>query len=112
MTRINGADAVLALVQEQLHRLGKDRAQARSPNAKAGATTPLDRLRALAGRDGLSDDDVKRALVRGLLVQQLGESVGNDPAFEHVAGDVLRILGDSDDGRALLDRALQELTTR
>ena len=111
MTRIDGTAAVLALVQEQLHRLGKDRAQT-SRGAKTGAATPLDRLRALTGRDALSDDDLKRALVRGLLVQQLGEGIGNDPAFERVAGDVLRILGESDDARDLLERAVRQLAAR
>ena len=112
MTRITGSDAVLALVQEQLHRLGKGRAGGRARSARAGAATPLDRLRALAGQGGLSDDDVKAALVRGLLVEQLGEGIGNDPAFARIAGEVLRILGDSDAGRALLDRAMLDFNAR
>lgn len=108
MPRIDGTAAVLALVQEQLHRLGKGRARSTGP--KTEAATPLDRLRVLAGRDGLSDDDLKRALVRSLLVQQLGESIGNDAAFELVAGDVLRILSNSDAGRAALAGAVRRLT--
>ncbi|WEJ98138.1 MAG: hypothetical protein P0Y59_14420 [Candidatus Sphingomonas phytovorans] len=111
MTRITNADHVLLLLQEQLARLGKDRAgrTAKPAPVRAGVPEPMARLRALAGREELSDDDLRRALVRGLLVQQLGEAIGNDPAFEAIAGDVLRIIGESEQGRALVDRAIQQL---
>ncbi|QNA82942.1 hypothetical protein G4G27_02125 [Sphingomonas sp. So64.6b] len=112
MTRINPADQVLLLLQEQLNRLGKDRAAPRGRPAPAQGPTPepMARLRALAGRDGITDEDMKRALVRGLIIQQLGEAIGNDPAFEAVAGDVARIIGASPAGRELLDRAMRQLS--
>lgn len=111
MTRISSADHVLLLLQEQLGRLGKERPTRRTPGASAlGATPePMVRLRAIVARDGLSDEDLQRALVRTLLVQQLGEALGSDAAFEAIAGDVVRIIGESAEGRALLDRAMQQL---
>lgn len=111
MTRISNSDHVLLLLQDQIARLAKDRAgrAGRVPPARGGVPEPLVRLRALARRAGVSEDELKRALVRGLLVQQLGEALGGDPAFEAVAGDVLRIIGESAGGQELIDRALAQL---
>lgn len=110
MTRIGNADQVLLLLQDQLERLRRTRSGPSAGAAPAATPAPLDRARALAARAGISEDDGKRALVRGLLVQQLGEAIGNDPAFASMAADVARIIGESDDGAALLDRALAVLT--
>lgn len=110
MTRISNADQVLLLLQEQIARLPKNKGTVGGARpARSGTPEPMARLRSLAACDGLSDDDLKRALVRGLLVQQLGDAIGNDPAFEAVAGDVLRIIGETADGRDLIERALRQL---
>jgi hypothetical protein len=69
----------------------------------------MTRLRALAARDGISEDEMKRALVRSLLVQHLGEALGTDPAFETISSEVMRIIGESDAGRELLDQAMLQL---
>lgn len=111
MTRIGSADQVLMLLQEQIGLLAKSKSAKAAPSTRSGTPEPMARIRALAARDGLSDDDLKRALVRGLLVQQFGDAIGNDPAFERVAGDVMRIIGDTAEGRALLDHALTQLVT-
>lgn len=111
MTRITNADQVMLLLHEQLGRLAKDRAKrtGSAQSATKGTPPPVERLRALAGRHDVSEDELKRALVRGLLTQQLGEAVAGDPAFEAVAGDVLRIIADSPAGRDLLERAMAQL---
>jgi hypothetical protein len=111
MTRITNTDQVLLLLREQLTRLGKEPAGRRAAASRTRETTPepLDRVRALAARDGISEDDLKRALVRGLLVGQLGEALAADPRFEAMSTEVIRIIGESDAGRDLLDRALQQL---
>ena len=111
MTRVSNADHVLLLLQEQLGRLGKEKSARRAPApaARKGTPEPVTRLRALAAREGISEDDMKRALVRSVLVQQLGEAIGTDPAFEAIASDVMRIIGESDAGRDLLDKAMLQL---
>lgn len=114
MTRVSNADQVLLLLHEQLGRLGKERStrgMSASP-VRSGTPEPMARLRALAARDGISEEEMKRALVRSLLVQQLGEALGTDPAFEAIAGDVIRIIGESPAGRDLLDQAMQQLVGR
>jgi hypothetical protein len=111
MTRISNADQVLLLLHEQLDRLARKRSagstRARSPSV--GTPEPMARLRARAAQEGIAEEDLKRALVRGLLAQQLGDAIANDPAFEVIAGDVARMIGESEEGRALLDRALIQL---
>lgn len=112
MTRISNADQVLLLLQEQIDRLAKRKgAERRGATARSGTPEPMTRIRALATRSGLSEEDLKRSLVRGVLVQQLGEAIGNDPAFQTVAGDVFRIIGETPEGRALIDRALTQLSS-
>jgi len=112
MTRVSNADHVLLLLQEQLSRLGRERSVRRAPvpTARKGTPEPITRLRALAAREGISEDDMKRALVRSVLVQQLGEAIGTDPAFEAIASDVMRIIRESDAGRDLLDKSIVQLS--
>lgn len=114
MTRISGTDHLLLLLQEQIGKFGKDKAGRRvaGPVTPSATAAPMDRLRAIASREGVSDEELRRALVRALLVRQLGEALGNDPAFEAMAGDVLRTINESPEGPALLDRAMRQLMDR
>ena len=112
MARISNVDQVLLLLREQLQRSERSgpAARKRKPGqAKEASPRPLDGVRALAALDTLSDDDVKRTLVRGLLADQLGDGVTNDARFQQVADDVVRMLLDAPDGRTLLDGALAQL---
>lgn len=112
MTRVGNADQVLLLLREQLQRLDRARGQ-RSGRAdasrKAAAQTPLARLRALRALGPMSEEDYRRTLVRALLTEELGEAVANDPSFQAVADDVFRILNESEEGRALVARAAEQL---
>lgn len=112
MTRIGNVDQVLLLLREQLERSGRGRNVehgARTSRSDTTTAPPLDRARALAGLDGLPEDEVRRAVVRGLLVDAFGESMSNDPAFQSVVDDVLRIIADMPGGAELIDRAVAQL---
>jgi hypothetical protein len=111
MTRITQSDQVLILLREQLQRLGRGKA-ARSGKAGASArTTPpaVARLQARGSVDDLSEQELGRTLVKALLAEELSEQIANDPAFQSVAEDVFRIIGGSEEGRALLRRAAVQL---
>lgn len=113
MTRISNADQVLLRLHEQLRRLGKDRiARGGAAGVRESRQEPAVRLRALAARGGVSQEELGRTVVRSLLADQFGDTIGNDPAFDVIADDVARIIADSESGRALLDRALAQLTDR
>lgn len=112
MTRVGNVDQVLLLLREQLQRSGMARGGAARERARAadGATArPLDRIRALAALDTLEEEELRRAVVRGLLAEQFGEAVGNDPALIAIVDQVSRIIGETAEGRGLMDRALAQL---
>jgi len=112
LTRIGNVDQVLLLLREQLERSGRGRNAergARTTRSAAATAQPLERARALAALDGLPEEEVRRAVVRGLLLDAFGESMNNDPAFQAVIDNVLRIIADMPGGSELVDRAVAQL---
>lgn len=111
LTRVTTSDQVLILLREQLQRIGKGRASraSRSGSSDKAGNQPMIRLRALAGRDGLSEEEFRRTFVRALLAEQLGERVALDPGFQQVVDDVYRIVSDDAEATGLMSRALDRL---
>jgi hypothetical protein len=112
MARIGNVDHVLLLLREQLQRVAKGRSAPRGAAADrvgASAARPLDRVRALAALDSLDEDEVRRAVVRGILTEEFGERVGNDAALQAIVDDVVRIIGDTPGGIELIDSAVAQL---
>lgn len=109
MTRIGSVDQVLLLLREQLQRAGKGRQAARKSRSGPVAPRPLDRVRALAALDSLNDDELRRAVVRGILTEEFGEGVGNDAALQTTVDDVVRIIGEAPGGAELISRAVAQL---
>ncbi len=52
---------------------------------------------------------MRRAVVQGLLAEEFGEGVGNDPAFRTMVDEVFRIIGETPGGAELIDRAVAQL---
>jgi hypothetical protein len=111
VTRISSSDQVLILLREQLQRLGRGKADgARRSGRAAEASGPaLARLKALAGRGAAGEDELRRALVRAVLTEELGEALANEPALQSVFDEVARIIGASAEGSEMLDRAMAQL---
>ena len=106
MPRIGTGDQLLLLLQERLATLGKASTHGSNLNREAN---PLARAQALAAFEGLDPDERRRAIVRGVLAQQLGDDLVSDPAFAAIAADVARIIWEDEDGRGLIQRALATL---
>lgn len=104
MTRIGTTDQILLLLRDQLQRTERGRARTADPQEGRPAT-PQQRIEALAAVKDLPDREFRRAFLRSLLSERLGEALVADPAFDAVTGEVLRMIEDSDEARALLDRA-------
>lgn len=102
--RVAGTDHVLLLLRAKLARLSRDRGRAGRTSGSADPR-PVERLRAMAGFDALGEEGRRRALVHGLLTEELGEAVANDAAFGAVLDEVLRIVGEMPGGNDLIDRA-------
>jgi hypothetical protein len=112
VTRISSVDQVLVLLQEQLRRTGKrGPVAARRGVDRSGQATasPIDRARALAALETLSEQDVRGVMIHGVLAEAFGEQITNDARFQSIVADVTRIIAESPDGPALLDRAVTEL---
>ncbi|KQM23095.1 hypothetical protein ASE73_02410 [Sphingomonas sp. Leaf24] len=110
--KVAGADHVLLLLRAKLARLARERADRSSRAPGRGDPRPVDRLRAMAGFDALGEDERRRAVVHGLLTEELGEAVANDAAFGAVLDDVLRIVGEMPGGHELIDRAAAAMRGR
>lgn len=112
MTRINHADQVLLLLREQLQRATKGReagAGKAAQRVEGRVQRPLDRVRALAALDGLADDAMRRAMVRGLLSEEFGDALGNDAAFAAMTDNILRTLETLPGGPELITQAIAQL---
>lgn len=111
MTRIDQVDQALLLLREQLQRMGKSRNRpVRGPGTSARATqSPMARLAGLASLDDLPEDQFRRTLVRALLTEELGDALSNEPAFQAVIDDVFRIVGESEEGQALMAEASRQI---
>jgi hypothetical protein len=111
LTRVSQADHVLLLLQEQLQRLGRKRGErsARTGESRAATPRPMARLQASAALAGMSEEEVRRSLVRALLSEELGESIANDPSFQGVLDEVYRVIDQSEEGRTLMADATRQL---
>jgi hypothetical protein len=112
LTRISNVDQVLLLLREQLERASRHRGAERSDKAvrtQNVTARPLERAKALAAFDGMEPNEVRRTVVRGLLVEAFGEGAANDPAFQAVVDDVFRIITEMPGGSALIDQAVDQL---
>ncbi|HTN14544.1 MAG TPA: hypothetical protein VL094_07035 [Sphingomonadaceae bacterium] len=108
MTRISNVDQVLMLLRQQLQRLDKSTRNRKGAAASAAGTQrrppAAGRVEAVLRTDDLSDEDLARTLVSALLVDEFGEAAANDPAFQHMAAEVHRIItADPQAGKLLAD---------
>jgi hypothetical protein len=109
LTSIGPADQVMLLLSEQLKAADRGKAKKNERTARAVRTGPRERLAALAAIEDLPERDLRRAVVRGLLAERLGEELVADPAFAAAALEITRIIEESPEGEALLDRAAAAL---
>lgn len=111
MTQISATDQILLLLREQLQRSGRARSS-KTDVDQSRAATPRQRIEALAAARDLPERDFRKALVRGLLSEQLGDTLIADPAFEAITDQVLQIIEQSDEAKALLDEATARFRDR
>lgn len=70
---------------------------------------PLAPLRQLVQQGQIGEEDLRRAFVRTLLGESLGEDLLGSLEFQSISDQVLQILESSDAGRDLITTALAEL---
>jgi hypothetical protein len=111
LTKISNSDHVLMLLRAQLER-AKKAGRTGKANLKKNTDIregPVSRVRSLALYDNLSQDDLARALVSGLLLEHFGEEVVNAAKFQGLVDEIISQLGANAAGKELLDQAASEL---
>jgi hypothetical protein len=107
MTRITNADQVLVLLRSHLERAQRgSRKRTEARKAKSG---PLQRVQQMAQTESLSQADIARALIAGLLSEEFGPSFAVEPRFQDMVEDVRRVIEADENARALLRRAIAQL---
>jgi hypothetical protein len=106
MTRITNAEQVLVLLRAHLERAQRSNRKRTQSRAKPG---PLERVQRLASAEGLSEADVARALIAGLLTEEFGASFAAEPRFQAVVEDVWGMIERDEKARGVMRMALAEL---
>lgn len=113
MTKISDSEHVLTLLRAQLERARKAaRSGKAQPKGKAAIRqAPVSRVRSLALNEDLSQGELARALVSGLLLEHFGEEVVNAAKFQGLVDEIMSQLQLSEAGKELVERATVELRT-
>jgi len=109
MSDIGRVDQAVLQLRAQLQRLARERVR-RAGSSTSPEPKPLDRLRELGAAGTLGDEEFRRKFVRAVLIEELGETLGNQPEFERISNEVWRLLNEDPDTRAILDAAIEQLS--
>ncbi len=110
MGPISNVDRLVSLLRQRLEE--RDRTRFSPKHATRGARTPAGGVaaaQALAAIEDVDDGQLGRALVQGLLTEQFGEHMLNEPRFQQVVDRVVGAIAADEAGRSLLDRLIREL---
>lgn len=113
MTRITNAEQVLLLLRAHLQRARQaERSSAAAKTKGRVRQGPVQRVQELSDSGTLSKAELERALISGLLCEEFGASISNDPHFQRVIDDVAHALRQDELGKELMARAVAQLSTR
>jgi hypothetical protein len=111
LTRVGGAEHVLALLRARLQRMQRSRRKNAKPTQGETRLTGSARLQQIAEAGG-ADDDVEHAVLAAILQDEFGDAIANEPKFQETIGEVLAVLRRDEHGRVLLQRTLADLRAR
>lgn len=112
MTRITNTDQVILLLRNQLQKMdktGKKKVSRANVKKDDAELTPLRRVSAMNNDEGLSNNEIHRALIGGILTEEFGTGFTNDPAFQKLIDDVLNVISSDAKGKDLLGSAMAQL---
>lgn len=112
MTRISSSDHIMVLLRQKLERAAELKKGQKTKSVDGPARddpSGIQRIRALAQIETLSDEDVERSIIQGLLVEELGEALVNDPKFQQMVSRITEMLANDEAARSLLTAARHEL---
>lgn len=112
MTSVVRIEQAVLLLRDRLRRLnGRDGAAVAGGVTKAAgrSSDPLVPLRQLVQQGQIGPEDLRKAFVRTLLADSLGEDLVDSLEFQSISDQVLRLLESSEAGQDLIAKALAEL---
>lgn len=111
MTSVSKVDQAVLLLKDRLRQLDARNLGAAGSAAAQRSTgnDPLRPLRDLARAGRIDEQALRRAFVRTLLAQSLGQDLVASIEFQSIADEVSRLLEQSEEGSDLVTRALAEL---
>ncbi len=112
MSEIGRVDRAILLLKARLSRLAERKTETKATGISALRQTEASHLaaiRKLAGRKGIEPRDLRRAMVRGLLVESLGDELAAGLEFNTIVDRIAVMLETDETGLDLLNRALAEL---
>ena len=112
MARITNGEQIALALQARLQRLKRqERATKPQSPTKVDPKGPdeADPLEAIAAREDLDDDELRRRIVGKLLEQEFGVDFAKDHRFTDLAKRVSDILGRDEDSVVLFRRATEAL---
>lgn len=112
MTRITNSDQVLILLRAHMQRSERAAKKPAAAAAERAAPRPLSRVQEMAADQGLSQGEIERALIAGLLAEEFGEGLANEARFQTMVSDVLRTIHSDESARALLEAAVAQLAQK
>ncbi len=111
MTRITQSDQIVLLLRQQLQKVaGRKDVQRKERTGKSAKREDAgNRVEALAALRNLPQEDVERALLRMLLIEEMGEAIGSDPKFQGIIDKVHRLIKSDRETNQLIGQALEAL---
>jgi hypothetical protein len=108
---VSNVDRLVLLLRQRLQERDRTRGPARKADARAREASGggVAAARALAALEDVDERQLRRALIQGLLSDQLGRQVLNEPRFQQVVDRVVTAIEGDEGGRALLDRISREM---
>lgn len=110
MTRITSVDQALLLLQSHLQRTERSRHPSNRNVASLDRRSGLQRVREIASNGQTSEDDLRRALIAGILLDELGGAIEDDARFQEIVTKVKEAILADAGSRSALDRVLEQLT--
>lgn len=110
MTRITNVDQVLVLLRSHLDRTERSKRARKTGPVRKVRRSPIQRVSELAASDHASEEDIHRALISGILTEELGAGFANDARFQDLVSDIMRTLTADEKSRALLRTAVSKLS--
>lgn len=109
MTRIANAEQVLLLLRAHLER--SQRSTRKRTTAVKGRNGPMERVRELAAAGMLTESEVARALISGLLAEEFGSEATIDPRFAALVDEVQRLLESNETSQGVLKLAVAQISS-